>query len=116
MEELDPQFKKAFEREASWKELTVASLQLTSREAVVFTNSGIYFLRRRLFSVVCQFVPLVKIIRLEMEDSSLVCLHGNSQKPESLEFDKKKEKDVKLFIKKVYDRLDNKTVFSYKKR
>ena len=46
LEELNPQFAAALRRRVDLAELTIISLQLTPRQAVVVTNRRIYFYGR----------------------------------------------------------------------
>lgn len=61
LEDLPPKFNKAFKNNVKITEITVFSLQLSAKEALIMTNRQIYLLKKSFLGIkICCF-PLVEV-------------------------------------------------------
>jgi hypothetical protein len=98
LEELNPHFAAALRRRVDLSELTIISLQLTPRQAVVVTNRSIYFFRQGILAMHTKVVPLgeVKLIRVAGTD---LLLEGKKGRLGKMEFGSKKDFQGQVYKK-----------------
>lgn len=98
LEELAPPFAAALRRRVDLAELTVISLQLTPRQAVVVTNRRIYFLQRGILGIGAKvfFLGEVKLIRVA---GNILLLEGEGGRLAKIDFRGKKELQAQVYKK-----------------
>jgi len=98
LEELKPQFSAALRRRVGLAELTLISLQLSPREAIVVTNRNLYLLRRGIFKLRAKVISLkgLRLIRAVGRD---LVLEGEGGIWGRLQFDQRRELQVPVYKK-----------------
>ncbi len=67
LETLEPKFDTAFKKKVKMTEVTIFSLQLTNKDAVVMTNRNFYLMRKGLFGVKTIQINKTEIKELKVE-------------------------------------------------
>ncbi|HHW55748.1 MAG: hypothetical protein WAQ41_09130 [bacterium] len=96
LEELNPQFAAALRRRVDLAELTIISLQLTPRQAVVVTNRRIYFLRKGILGIGVRVTPLEEVRFLRVVGEVLL-LEGKGGRLGRIEFGGRRELQGKVY-------------------
>ena len=70
LEELPPKFNKVFKSSVKITEVTVFSLQLSPKEALVMTNRQVYLLKKGFWGIKAHYFPLNEV-KLKLEENRL---------------------------------------------
>lgn len=79
LENLAPQFEKAFRKEVAMVELTAFSLQLSQRAALAMTNRYLYVMRKGFFKVSVKKIPLSQITGAKVKRGELIITTVNDE-------------------------------------
>lgn len=102
-EVLDPAFNNVFKENVQYHELTIFSIQMSGRAAIVLTNSYIYILRKKIFKVALNKLSLKEITDIFLENDSLKIY--SPKKSFSLKFKEDKKSHVKVLYRKIRNKL-----------
>lgn len=101
LEELEPKFRKVFQKNVAMEEVTAMSLQLSSNAAVVLTNRHIYLLYKKIFWVVCKKVKLNDVKNVNFKNQFNVQTQNGKF---SLEVKRKKRSLARKAVRKIRER------------
>ncbi|ACB85531.1 hypothetical protein [Natranaerobius thermophilus] len=101
LEELEPKFKKHFNKEVNMTEITRYSININSKTWLVVTNQYIYILNKKLWFITTWKRKLKNIHQIKILDSKLVIVTEQGQK--TLRIPTDRESQVRKLVEKLQE-------------
>lgn len=98
LEDLEPRFSAARGRKIELAELTIISIQLSPRQALVVTNRNIYLFRQGILGLRTDVIPMEEVGLIRMVGKALL-VEGKKGPWGQLQFTQKKELQAPVYRK-----------------
>ena len=98
LNKLEGKFAKIHDKNVSMSELTVLSLQISPRQAIVLTNRNLYIYNKKIIKINAKIIPLqsIEIVRIK---SDTLLIEKDNEVLSEIRFNKKKDLQIATYKK-----------------